>query len=424
MREERARKRVIGYVLGHVRLRWVRADRPQGEPGGLRTFSRLAWGLAALVGAGAVVGAAALAAAVAAAGAAGGTVHRRAHAAGASAALTSVQLGYLQLAIRGLNQRRQWAKGHWYCEYLGCTTAYPLLTIWGAAQMFEALDAVSLTDPTAKHLAQTRRVAREAQRYWNPKLHGYSPYLKDRMRSAELWFDDNGWLGLAFVNAYRATHNARYLRDAGRAYRFIAAHGWDSTSGGMWWNTDHSYHSGEALASGSLLAVLLYSANHDPGELANATRWIDWANHYDLGYDDLYMSGGPGSAAIDYVQAPLIYAQQVLCTETGQREYCNLAALQAQRVIHAWGTAYNLAPQYDSIFMQWMMAYGQAVGDPHWLALAQANATAAIQNARDPRGLWLGSWWGGAIEDPETHPDMLRTVGGTASLFAWLAYYS
>jgi hypothetical protein len=71
-----------------------------------------------------------------------------------------------------------------------------------------------------------------------------------------------------------------------------------------------------------------------------------------------------------------------------------------------------------------MMAYGQATGEPYWLSLAQVNAAAAATHAASGHGLWLTSWWGGAIADPETHPSMLRTAAATTSLFAWLELYS
>ncbi len=74
--------------------------------------------------------------------------------------------------------------------------------------------------------------------------------------------------------------------------------------------------------------------------------------------------------------------------------------------------------------MQWMMAYGQATGESYWLTLAEVNAAAAAANAANGQGLWLSSWWGGAIADPETHPNMLRTMGATTSLFAWVGVYS
>jgi hypothetical protein len=334
-------------------------------------------------------------------------------------------LDYLALTEHGIAQRTSWRSGSWYCEYLGCTGAYPLLTIWGDVRMFESVDAVQLAAPSPTHRAQVDRFGRASERYWNPYLNGYAPYPGDRYRGAEAWFDDDGWLGIAFVQAYRATGERRYLHDAQRAFRFVAAAGWDAGGGGgMWWNTNHPFHSGEALAADSLLGMLLYQIDHQSFQLDQARKFVGWGDSHDIGFHGLYMSGGPGSTVIDYVQAPLIYAQYLLCQATGQRAYCAHAASQAKSMTEIYGVAYRLAPLYDSIFMEWMMAYGKAVGDNHWLEVAQANAAAAARHAANSRSLWLGSWWGGPITDPQTHPGMFRTMAGTTSLYAWLAYYS
>ncbi len=334
-------------------------------------------------------------------------------------------LDYLRLAEAGYRQSASWRSGDWYCEYLGCTGAYPLLTTWGDVRMFESVAAIDMADPTPAHRALVDRFGHASERYWNPYLNGYAPYPGDRYRGAEAWFDDNGWLGIAFVQAYRATGEQRYLRDAVRAFDFIAANGWDTAGGGgMWWNTDHPYHAGEALAADSLLGMLLYDIGHNAFELREVRKFIDWGNAHDIGFHGLYLSGGPGSTVIDYVQAPLIYAQYLLCQASGVQDYCSHAALQARSMTEIYGFRYNFAPLYDSIFFEWMMAYGRAVSDNHWQELAQINAAAAAQHAAIGDGLWLGSWWGGPIRDSQTLPGMFRTMAGTTSLFAWLAYYT
>ena len=340
-------------------------------------------------------------------------------------------LDYEALAQRGIAQASSWRDGGWYCEYLDCTHGpYILLTVWGEVPMFEAVDALEIAHPSSAHRALVDRFARASEHYWNPYLDGYAPYPEDRFRHAEAWFDDNGWLGLAFLNAYRATHERRYLRDAQRAFHFIASQGWDASGGGgMWWNTDHPYHSGPALAADSLLGVLLYQADHERWQLGDVAKYVLWANAHDrddAGHLYLEKAGEPGSV-LDYVQAPLIYAQYLLCADGQGESYCATARAVAATMAHHYvgnSYVYNYGPAYDAIFMQWMMAYGQASGETYWLTLAQANAAAAAQHAADSRGLWLSSWWGGPIADPETHPGMFRTMAATTSLFAWLAVYA
>jgi len=340
-------------------------------------------------------------------------------------------LDYGQLAQAGVSQAAHWRHGAWYCEYLRCAGGpYPLVTLWGEVPLFETADALQSAAPTPAHAALVTRIARANERYWDRALGGYAPYPGDREADVQAFFDDNGWEGIAFLNAYRATHNRRWLRDAQRAFRFIASRGWDPDGGGMWWNTSHPYHSGPALAADSLLGMLLYSEDHEGWQLRDARTYVDWANAND-NHDErqLYLeqTGQPESVN-DYVQAPLVYAQYLLCQAGQGQSYCvqagRVAATLAEQHVDAYGYQYNYGPEYDAVFMQWMMAYGQATGQPFWLKLAQINAAAAAGHAGNAKGLWLSSWWGGAIADPETHPGMLRTAAATASLFGWVAVYA
>lgn len=341
------------------------------------------------------------------------------------------RLPYMQLAEEGVAQAANWRRGSWYCETLGCPGRYPMLTIWGGVRMFEAVDQLQLAAPSAKHRRLVERFARASESYWNPARHAYSPYPRDRQPGVKTWFDDNGWLGLAFLGAYEATHRHRWLADAQRAFHFISSKGWDAAKGGgMWWNTSHPYHSGPALAAGSLLGILLYGADHQRWQLRDVKMYVDWGNANDS-HDErhLYLEKpGKPNTVIDYVQAPLIYAQYLLCKDGEGRGYCvhakRLAATLAESHVNNRGYRYSYGPQYDSIFMQWMMAYGRAVGERYWHRLAMVNAAAAARNAADPQGLWLSGWWGAAITEPQTRPGMFRTMAATTSLFASLALAS
>jgi len=340
-------------------------------------------------------------------------------------------LDYEQLGETGVGQTAQWTAGGWYCEYLGCAHGpYPLVSLWGEAPMFEAVDALDRASPTPAHRALVERFARANERYWDRALGGYAPYPGDREANVQAFFDDNGWEGLGFLGAFDATHQGRWLRDAQRAFRFIAARGWDQDGGGMWWNTSHPYHSGPAIAADSLLGILLYGEDHERWQLEDVKKYVDWANAND-NHDEreLYLEKPNNPETVDdYVQAPLVYAQYLLCRDGEGEGYCvragRTAATLAETNVSKAGYRYNYGPEYDTIYLQWMMAYGEATGDPYWLKLAQLNAAAAATNAAGSGGLWLASWWGGPIDDPETHSNMFRTMAATTSLFAWVGLYS
>jgi hypothetical protein len=346
-------------------------------------------------------------------------------------------LNYAALGQAGIMFAGHWRAGSWYCEYLRCKCPhcahgyYPMATIWGSVALFEAADALDQSAPTRAHAALVNRFARAFEGFWNPHVHGFAPYPHDRGPGVKTWFDDNGWLGLAFLEAYRATKNRSYLNEANAAFSFGLHFGWDaSQGGGMWWNTAHPYHSGPALASQALLGALLYGEDHQAWQLEAVKSYVDWANANDAKDErQLYLEkpNDPNSVN-DYVQGPMIYAQYLLCSDGEGQSYCEhagrTAATMSEQDVNRTGYHFNYGPEYDTIYLQWMMAYGQAVGDPYWVKLAEVNAAAAAKHVAIRRGLWLGSWWGGPIKDPETHPWMLRTAASTTSLFAWLSLYA
>jgi hypothetical protein len=355
--------------------------------------------------------------------AAAARVHPQAH-------LSSVQQGYLSLARSGVARAQQrWGdrRRGWYDARLGDGERYPLATIWDIVPLFQSLDAIAIAQPTPANRRAVARFAAGAERYLNHGLRpvpGYSPYPGDRAASTRTWFDDNGWWGLAFVNAYRATGTRRYLADAERALRYIAAVGWDRRAGGIWWNTAHPYKAGEALASGTLLAVLVHRYTRSPFALAQARRFLSWANTSGFSAPDgLYAASNLDGTPIDYIQGPLIYAQALLCAVTSTPADCHRAEQLKARALDRFGYLLDFSPQYDAIYLQWMLALYSLDHDPVLYRMAADNARDARMRALGSDGLYLLSWNGQTLPMQYARPGMLQTHAATTSLFAWLAVY-
>jgi hypothetical protein len=348
------------------------------------------------------------------------------------AALTSTQRHYLTLAQSGVAAAEaHWRdpRRGWYDSLLGDRARYPLATIWDIVPLFESIDAIAIAQPTSANLAAVRRFARGAERYLNRGLRplpGYSPYPGDREADTETWFDDNGWWGLAFVNAYRATHDRRYLGDAQRALRYIATIGWDASGGGgIWWNTTHPYKAGEALASATLLAALLYQDTHSAFALAQAQRFLAWANTSGFSAaNGLYAGSSADPTPIDYIEEPLIYAQALLCRLGSLTSGCTRVATLEQTALNRFGHLLDFSPQYDAIYLQWTLALYGLEGNPTLYGLAAANARDAQTRAATAQGLYLLSWNGEVLPTRYALPGMLQTQAATTSLFAWLAVYA
>ena len=346
------------------------------------------------------------------------------------AALTAVQQHYLALAREGVaraEQRWRDPRAGWYDARLGDRERYPLATIWDIVPLFESLDAIAIAQPTPANLQAVRRFAAGAERYLNRGLRpvaGYSPYPGDREASTETWFDDNGWWGIAFVNAYRATGSRRYLADAQRALRYIAAAGWDPREGGIWWNTHHPYKAGEALAAGTLLASLLYQETGSSFALAQARRYLEWANTSGFSPGDgLYAASNLSTTPIDYIEAPLIYAQALLCRLGSTPADCRRAAQLEPVALARFGYLLDFSPQYDAIYLQWQLALYSLNHDRTLYALAADNARDAQARARGGEGLYLLSWTWASLPAQYALPGMLQTQAATTSRFAWLAVY-
>ncbi len=207
-----------------------------------------------------------------------------ADATGASAESSVTSRSYLALAEAGIEKTSEWwdGSGDWFYEQLGSNPHRAQMTLWDSNGMFEALDEIAIADPTAKTKAAVETFARGEQRYWNPNLTpvpGYSPQVGEQRASQPAWYDDNAWIGIAFLDAYRATGDHAFVTDAEHAFAFIAAGGWDAKhGGGMWWSTEHQWLSGEALAAASDLAARLYQTTNQHEYLTDAETYIGWAN--------------------------------------------------------------------------------------------------------------------------------------------------
>jgi hypothetical protein len=343
----------------------------------------------------------------------------------------AAQLRYLALARAGVaraEQRWRDRRRGWYDARLGDRERYPLATIWDIVPLFESLDAIAIAQPTAANRSAVSAFAAGAERYLNRGLQplpGYSPYQGDREASTQTWFDDNGWWGLAFVNAYRATGARRYLADANRALSYIAAAGWDAQDGGgIWWNTGHPYRAGEALASATLLATLLYEQTRSPFALAQARRFLAWADTSGFSAaDGLYAGSSMDPTPIDYIEAPLIYARALLCRLAGPPAECDGADRLKRVALARFGSQLDFSPQYDAIYLQWMLALYGVDRDPALYRLAAQSADEAQAHARDGSGLYLRSWHGETLPASYAQPGMLQTQAATSSVFAWLAVY-
>jgi len=341
--------------------------------------------------------------------------------------LASERAHFLSVAKKAVSAAHShwWdSRRRWYDDRLNDGDRYPLATIWSIVPLFEAIDGIAIAQPTKGNRAAVGTFAKKAERYFDKALKpagGYAPYPGDRGGHEQAWFDDNGWWGLAFIDAYRATHNHRYLGDAARALQFIARRGWAS-NGGLWWNTSHDHKAGEALASGSALAARLYEFTHKHSYLSTARKFIHWGDGHEWNSRaGLYTQSDRSDSPISYIDGPMIGAHAIICRVANDQAACDKTEQLAQSALQWFGEDLNHGPQYDTIYLRWMLDLSRQDGDPRWYGLAYHNAKRVLANARDSRGLFLRAWDGGSITKHGARAGMIQAHGASASLLAWLA---
>jgi hypothetical protein len=402
--------------------------------------------------------------------------------AGAFSRSQAVYLGAANNGVKKLN--RWWVRGlHWFTPVLGGTTN---ASLWQTVPIFEALSGLELAQPSNRHMRELNWFAQNAERYLNRALlpvPGFGNRPDQFGAGKTAWFDDQGWWGMAFLDAYRATGNPEYLTDAEIAQNFIDVSGWDSTPGrpgGLWWNTNESFYAGETLAGGTLLSARLYALTHDQSYLDDAIKYINWGNVWltdpatglyarlrrpgtygtqtsgtqtqqaaAAAADSRAMAQNPDEAAklsaaqgdtgahaasvmssnnyppfdptpMPYVNGPMILAHQIICNETGKMSYCQRAEQLAATTLSLY-QRFSMGPQYDFWYIRSMLEFAQKDQNADWYGIAQRNARSALRRAQDRDGLYLRTWYGKKASRAGAPKGSLQLHAANAALFAWMA---
>lgn len=331
-------------------------------------------------------------------------------------------LARAEQGIAGAKEHFWDAQAGWYDDFLFYPSPGPghLARLWSVYPLFESLIAVYEADPSAANLAQLRAMAdAAAPLYWNPSLKpfgGYEWYPGLTTTRSTAYFDDSGWLGLAYLDAYTATHDAQDLAYAHNAFRFIVGDGWNAKSGGVWWNTDHGYETAEPLAAAVLIGTRLYEIRHKTWYLQWVKKLLAWADARSFNSArGLYQRNATDGTVLDYVEGLMIVAQRELCTTLRRPALCAKARALADAAAVAFPPDLRWAPQYDVVYLRWMLEYGRESGDARWYALAYHNAQRALASSSGIYGLYTRNWDGLWLADG------LEEHAGTVELLAWLA---
>jgi autotransporter-associated beta strand protein len=218
--------------------------------------------------------------------------------------------------------------------------------------------------------------------------------------SYDSYNDDCMWACMAFVRGYLDTGNAKFENIAKWNFDLVYARGWDTTLGGMWWNTSDTNKVAAVNGPASIAAYLLYQSLGDSTYLTKSTNIYNWekVNLFVSGsgmiYDGENSSGVPGGAPTTYNQGTFIGAANFLGLTNDAMLAANYTMnnLAIGGILPQYGIANNNSG-FNAIFIRWLARFmntrGLQSAYESWL---EANATAAWNVRRTTDNLSWCQW--------------------------------
>jgi hypothetical protein len=216
------------------------------------------------------------------------------------------------------------------------------------------------------------------------------------------YYDDNDWIGIELLRAYRLTHDPAVLASAEAVMAFEMA-GWDTNPehacpGGIPFsnsaeNTDRNT---VTTAPAAELGTQLYRITHKAQYLQFAVKAYEWVRHCLLAPSGLYADHISPRGAVEpmlwsYNQGTMIGAGTLLYQATGNSGYL-YDARQTARAALAWFTPERLGseiPFFPSVYFRNVLYLDSVTHDPPGKRLAQAYVDYAWQHLRLANNLFV-----------------------------------
>ncbi|MBN8788812.1 MAG: glycoside hydrolase family 76 [Terrimonas sp.] len=159
--------------------------------------------------------------------------------------------------------------------------------LWPLCALIQTVNELELLEPGKQYMKQ---VVRTIDKYYDkkPPHPGYDSYPVEA-GGGDRFYDDNQWIGIAYMDAYNRTKDIAYLNLSKEIYGFMMT-GYDTVAGGglYWKEFDNTTKNTCSNGPGVLLALQLYKATAEKKYLDTALLLYNWVNKNLLAPDGLY----------------------------------------------------------------------------------------------------------------------------------------
>lgn len=235
---------------------------------------------------------------------------------------------------------------------------------------------------------------------------GYQAYPV-KFEKADRYYDDNGLVGIDYMESYFNTKNPLYLQRAKEVFKFILS-GWNNDAGGgVTWLEGHNDQK-PACTNGmaTLTALKIYQGSKDKYYLDQGKRFYKWMyttlrdSTTGIIVNDVKLNAKQNRIFWTYNTGSLIEAAVILYKVTGDKQY-----LQQAKELAANSFKYYTKVDHDKklilhIDLPWFVtvlfrgyeALYKIDGDYRYIAAIEHDLNYAWKNSRDKNNLITHSW--------------------------------
>jgi len=284
--------------------------------------------------------------------------------------------------------------------------------LWPYSGVISAVNALAKMPEGTSYHSDLARVLEGLEQYWdggaNPPA--YDSYVRE-FGGGQKYYDDNEWLGLDLIEAYRTLGDPMYLEKAKATFEF-AVSGWSyDLGGGIYWREqDTSTRNTCSNGPAAVLALKLYQETGDQEYQDWAIRILEWLKPLKAP-SGVYWDSVSDRDVIDfrtytYNTGTVIHANALLYQITGREAYLKEArALAETSLRHFARTApeaeialYPATPWFNAVLLKAYIAlyYADPQHDPRYIEAFRSNLDHAWEYARSEEGLFTPNWAGNA----------------------------
>lgn len=308
--------------------------------------------------------------------------------------------------------------------------------LWPFSGVFSATNVLLTIPPKRKKYLpylDIVSIGMEAYRDTTRSPIGYQAY-PSRFEKDDRYYDDNGLVGIEYMEAYLNTKNPVYLSRAKVVFKFILS-GWsDQLGGGVYWVEGH-HDMKPACSNGMdmLVALKLYKATKDTSYLKWGTRFYDWMKT-NLGdpngvywNDKKTMDGTVNKTYYTYNTGSMLEASVLLYQFTNNKKYLDEAEFMAKGAYQHFSNEkhdpkLNIqvdVPWFLTVLFRGYEALYHVDGNYSYIAAINKDLDYAWENTRDRYGFLTNNW----TNDPKliTKPKWLLDEACIAELYARLS---